>query len=89
MIKEQVKSITNTNGSTNNTAVWNLRRKIFPKPAQHMSGKKDKDGNLITNPEKLKELYIEAYMERLTHREMSPGLLKLRTLRERLFAERL
>ena len=89
MIKEQVKSITNTNGSTNNTAVWNLRRKIFPKPAQHMSGKKDKDGNLITNPEKLKELYIEAYMERLTHREMSPELLKLRTLREQLFVKRL
>ena len=69
--------------------VWRLRKKMFPKPVEHLSGKKDKERNVITNPEKLKDIYIEAYTDRLKHREMAPELLKLKTLREELFQQRL
>ena len=73
----------------NNTGVWKLRKKIFPKPNEHLSGKKDNEGNLITNPDKLKDIYIDAYVERLKHREIIPELLRLKTLREELFQQRL
>ena len=66
-----------------------LRMKIFPKLTEQLSGKIDKEGNLITNPEKLKEIYINAYEDRLKHREMIPELLKLKTMREELFQQRL
>ena len=64
-------------------------RKCSPSLLEHLSGKKDKEGNVITNPEKLKDIYIEAYTDRLKHREMAPELLKLKTLREELFQQRL
>ena len=88
-IKEQVESITNNNGTTNNAKVWKLRQKIFPKPAEQLVGKRDKDGNLVTNLDKIKEIYINGYMERLQHRKMTPELLRLKTLREELFQQRL
>ena len=88
-IKEQLQIIANKDGSTNNTGVWKLRQKIFPKPVEKLSAKKDQSGNLITNPEVLKDLYIDGYLQRLKHREMFPGLLKLKTLREELFQQRL
>ena len=79
-IKEQLQIIVNKDGSTNNTGVWKLRQKIFPKPVEKLSAKKDQRGNLITNPEVLKDLYIDGYLQRLIHREMFPCLLKLKTL---------
>ena len=89
IIRDQIRSITNKDGTTNNTGVWKLRRKIFPRPAEQLSGKKDKEGNLVTNPDKLKEVYLDAYVERLKHRKMIPELLRLKTLREELFQQRL
>ena len=88
-IKSQLQTISNKDGTTNCRGIWRLRRKIFPKPREQLSGKKDANGRLITNPERLKEIYIDGYIERLKHREMNPGLLKLKALREELFQQRL
>ena len=88
-IKAQLQSISNKDGTTNCAGAWKLRRKLFPKPPEQLSGKKDSDGVIVTNPERLKEVYINGYVERLKHREMRPGLLKLKTLREELFYQRL
>ena len=41
-IQQQIQSITNINGTTDNGKVWKLRKKIFPKPVEHLAGKKDK-----------------------------------------------
>ena len=84
-----MQSITNKNGTTNNAGVWKLRKKIFPRPLEHLTGKKDKQGNLVTNPDSLKNIYIDGYVDRLTHREITPELLRLKTLREELFLQRL
>ena len=43
---------------TNCTNVWRLRRKIFPKPTEQLTGKKDNKGDLVTNPDRLKEIYL-------------------------------
>ena len=88
-ITSQLQSITNDNGTTNTTGVWRLRQKMFPKPTEHLTAKRDKEGNLVTNPEALKEIYIDGYVERLQHRKIIPELLQLKTLREELFHQRL
>ena len=64
-------------------------KRYFLNHLNNSQGKKDKEGDLITNPEKLKEIYLDAYTERLKHRVMVPELLKLKTLREELFQQRL
>ena len=89
IIKEQVQGITQKDGATNNAGVWRLRKNIFPKATENFSAKKDKEGNLVSNPERLKEVFIDAYVDRLKHREIIPELLKLKTLREELFQQRL
>ena len=88
-VREHLNIITDADGNVNTTGAWKLRKKIFPKPPEQLSSKKDKDGNLITNPDKIKEIYLQAYTDRLKHREILPGLEKLKTLREQLFYQRL
>ena len=88
-IREQLENISNENGTTNNTAVWRLRRKIFPKPVEQLTAKKDHKGNLVSSADALKEIYINGYIERLKHREIVPELLRLKSLREELFQQRL
>ena len=89
IITDQLQEITNQDGTTNNAGIWKLRKKLFPKQTEQLSGKKDKEGNLVTNPEGIKELYLQAYSDRLKHREMAPELLRLKVLREELFHQRL
>ena len=62
-ITEQLQKITNKNGSTNAAGMWKLRKKMFPKPIEHLTSKKDKNGHLVPNPEALKEIYINGYVE--------------------------
>ena len=84
-----LKSITDPDGKVNSNGVWRLRRKVCPNPLEQLTAKKDKEGNITTNPETIKEIYLEAYVDRLKHREMDPKLEDLKTLRERLFEQRL
>ena len=36
--------------------------------------KNDKDGNFITSPEGIKDIYLDAYKTRLKNKEMKPEL---------------
>ena len=49
----------------------------------------DLSGNLITNQDDLKQLYVETYRLRLRHRTMKPSIAYLRNLEEHLFEERI
>ena len=51
--------------------------------------KNDFDGNLITSPEGLKNIYIETYKPKLKNREMKPELLDLYWLKTELWLSRL
>ena len=88
-IEEQLQIITDADGKVNTAGAWKLRRKICPKPIEQLSAKKDKEGNLVTNPEKIKDIYLEAYEDRLKHREIIPKLKEHKKLREELFQKRL
>ena len=49
----------------------------------------DSRGQVITNPEKLKELYLETYTHRLRHRPIKEDFSHLKKLKETLFELRL
>ena len=56
------------NGNFSTTGFWKLKRILCDNKKQPPMAKMDKNGNLITRPDKLKDLYLETYRQRLAHR---------------------
>ena len=54
----------------NRLNMWRLKQRICPKNIEPPMAKKDADGKLISNPEKLKTLYLQTYQDRLRHRKI-------------------
>ena len=88
-IHEQLDAISDSDGRVNTSGAWKLRRKLCPKPLEQLTAKMDKEGNLVTNPSTIKDIYLEAYEDRLKHRQIIPELEHHKVLREQLFFERL
>lgn len=88
-IKKQVENLSSLNGGFSTLGVWQVRKKVVPRHTDPPMAKKDPGGNLVTNPELLKKLYINEYTHRLRSREIVPGLEKLQKLKEDLWQRRL
>ena len=71
MVKDHVSNFT-INGQFSQTGLWKLRKKLHPQQLDPPMAKQDKKGNVITAPALLRNLYLETYVERLSHREMKP-----------------
>ena len=53
-------------GNLNHLGVWKVKRKQFPKVKPSLPvGKKNLKGQIITNPEELKNLYLDTFKFRL------------------------
>ena len=57
--------------------------------AEPLSAKRDLEGKIVTNPNLLKKLYLETYVNRLRNRKIIPGLKYLKQIHEELFQLRL
>ena len=70
--------------------MWKLLKKMFPKisPAVPV-GKRDKSGNIITNHNSLKHLYLATYISRLRERPILEGFEEIKRLKMNLFKMRL
>ena len=88
-ITEHIKKVSDFVGHFSRNDYWRLKKKVMPKTTEVPSGKKDKNGKLITNPEMIKDLYLEHYQHVLRDRETLPHLKKYKGLRETLFDLRL
>ena len=88
-LQENLELITDNEGRVSLAGAWKLRKKIFKKPLEQLCSKKDKDGNIVTDPDGIKDVYLEAYKDRLKHREMIPGLQNLKIIRNELFQQRI
>ena len=73
--------------STHNTrGCWSLVRKVRPKHTPPIPvGKIDFEGNMVTDQNSLKKLYLETFIWRLRDRPMKPDLVDLQLLKEKLF----
>ena len=70
--------------------MWKVLKKNYPKISASIPvGKKDRKGNIITNHEGLKQLYLQTYINRLRNRPMKPEFEEIKKLKTELFNLRL
>ena len=69
--------------------MWRLKNKLCPRNIDPPMAKKDLKGQLVSEPEKLKQLYADTYKHRLRHRDIRPEYKQLEGLRNYLFEIRL
>ena len=70
--------------------MWSLKKKMFPKNAKVLpSCKKDCNGQIITQSDQLKVLYLETYKHRLRHRPIKNSFAQLMQWKEKLWNLRL
>ena len=61
-------------------------KKVFPKNNPPLPvAKRNTSGQIITNPDILKTLYLDTYVHRLRHRPINPEFIELKQLKETLF----
>ena len=76
---------TSLNGA-GRTKLWKLMKQKFPKTETVIPvGKKDRDGNVITNHIGLKHLYLQTYVNRLRNRPIREDFEELKQLKQLLF----
>ena len=79
----------NLNGS-GRKMLWKILKRKYPKQISPIPvGKKDKAGNMISNHEGLKKLYLDTYIHRLRNRPMKEELNEMKTLKDELFKIRM
>ena len=81
------------NGNINSSGrkkMWSMLKNRFPKMSQPIPiAKKDKKGNLVTNHQDLKKLYLKTYKQRMRNRPIKENLSELKYFKENLFNIRL
>ena len=77
-------------GSLNTNGMWNVKKKVFPKNVSSApTAKKAPNGQLVTHPDQLKQLYLDTYVHRLRHRPIKAELAGIKNLKEELFKLRI
>ena len=69
--------------------MWTLKSKLCPENIEPQMAKRDQNGDLVSNPEALRKLYVNTYKDRLQHRIVRPGYENLELLKTFLFNLRL
>ena len=70
--------------------MWKKLKEMYPKITSAVPvGKQDKSGNIVTNHESLKHLYLYTYINRLRNRPIRAGFEEIKQLKTNLFEMRL
>ena len=88
-VNEYVAEFNLSGGKFSQTGLWKLKNKLCPKPSDPPMAKKDTLGNLVTEPNQLKELYISHYKHRLRHRKIEADFEDLFKMKNDLWKYRL
>ena len=88
-IKDQVENMCNIDGEFSHINTWEIKKKILRRKNDPPMGKKDANGNLVTNYEGLKDLYLSHFENILKNREINEELKSLKEMKETLWEERL
>ena len=90
LVMDNFGALSATDGTVNTNGMWKLKKKIFPKHVNPLPVcKKNLQGQIITNAEELKKLYLNTYKHRLRQRPISADLEHLKSLKDKLFRKRL
>ena len=72
-IKSNLKSLNNS--SNKQQSIWNLKNKFYPKQkADAPVAKYNLAGQIITNSEELKNVYLKHFVHRMRSRPIKPGM---------------
>ena len=89
-VRDNLSSLSNTDGTMAVSGIWKIKKKIFPKHSKSLPvSKKGPGGRLVSSPEELKELNLSTYKHRLRHRPMKPEFEQLKNWKEELCFKRL
>ena len=89
-VKENLASFTGDDGAINTNGLWSAKNRIMPKDKCSIpTVLNDKDGNIISSPEGIKELCLEEMIKRLRHRKIHPKMIHLKLMKELLWKRRL
>ena len=90
IVMDNFNNMNGADGNLNHQGVWKAKKKFFPKTKTNIPvGKTNLKGQMITNPEELKDLYLETFKFRLRKRPVKPGYEDLLEKQEKLFNLRL
>ena len=70
IVMGHIEQLKNPNGSLSQNGMWKLKSKLCNKNNEVPHAKVGLDGQLVTAPEKLKDLYLVTYKDRLRHRKI-------------------
>ena len=85
IVTEHLAKLDSFDGKFNQLGMWKIKSKLFPRPRDPPTAKKDEYGNLITAPQALKNLYLSTYRNRLEHRKINERYENLRKLKSDLW----
>ena len=89
-IMDNFKHLDQSEGETFSNGIWNIKKKIMPKnKASLPAAKIDVHGNLVTEPNALKKLYLETFQHRLRNRPSKKDYAEIEKLQEILCEKRL
>ena len=89
IIKEEIDNLKNGDGEVDMLSFWKMKRKLFPKAKDIPTAMMDSRGHLVSSGQKIKDLYLKTYEERLKHRKIKEGLEEHQANREELFQHRI
>ena len=69
-VNEYIRSIETESGGFSQLGMWKLKSKLCPRSHDPPTAKLDRNGKLVTNPQKLLDLYVETYSDRLSHKRI-------------------
>ena len=69
--------------------MWRLKKEVAPQICDPPMAKKDEHGNIVTDPEKLMDLYVATYEKRLKNKEIKQDLDDIKYLKEELLKRRM
>ena len=84
IVREELDKMDSNEGGLNPNKLWKLKKKLCPKAMDPPTAMLDKEGNLLTNDEAIKERAIEVYTTRLAANKIEPHLEKLEEARNEL-----
>ena len=70
LVKEHIGNLEDSEGRFKPAGMWKLRSLLIPREYDPPMAKRDQFGNIVTNPNTLKKLYLDTYVKRLEHRKI-------------------
>ena len=89
IVREAVKIMENKEGGFSQGGMWKLRNSLVSKCIETPMAKRDWQGNLITDRNMLRQLYLNTYKERLKNQDIKPELRDLYEMKMELWKLRL